>query len=60
MEHRLAHITIEHVGSIWRVCSGGICREHEQEWQARVFWHQAMTCSSDNHLDCRAQSDQRF
>jgi len=40
MAHRLATTTIEHIGSMWRVCTNGICREHRQEWQAKVYYHQ--------------------
>lgn len=40
MAHHLAITTIEHIGSIWRVCANGICKEHQQEWQAKVFYHQ--------------------
>jgi hypothetical protein len=40
MAHRLATTTIEHIGSMWRVCTDGVCREHQQEWQAKVYYHQ--------------------
>jgi hypothetical protein len=60
MAPRLEAATIEQVGDIWRVCADGICREHQQEWQARVFWHQAVSRFSDQHFACRAQSDKRF
>ena len=40
MAPHLAIATIEHIGAIWRVCANGICKEHQQEWQARVFYHQ--------------------
>jgi hypothetical protein len=40
MAHHLAAITIEHIGNTWRICNNGICIEHRQEWQARVFYHQ--------------------
>jgi hypothetical protein len=40
MAHRLATTTIEHIGSMWRVCTNGVCREHQQEWQAKVYYHQ--------------------
>jgi hypothetical protein len=40
MAHRSAATTIEHIGSIWRVCTNGVCREHQQEWQAKVYYHQ--------------------
>lgn len=40
MERRLDRITIEHVGNLWRVCAAGMCKEHQQEWQAKVFYHQ--------------------
>lgn len=26
-------------GIVWRVCVAGICKEHWQDWQARVFYH---------------------
>jgi hypothetical protein len=48
MAHHLAIATIEHIGSIWRVCANGICKEHHQEWQARVFYHQ-MTANDALH-----------
>ena len=32
--------TIEHINSIWRVCANGVCKEHRQEWQAKVYYHQ--------------------
>jgi hypothetical protein len=40
MTHHLAIATIEHIDSIWRVCANGVCKEHQQEWQARVYYHQ--------------------
>ena len=40
MAPHLATATIEHIGAIWRVCANGICKEHQQEWQAIVFYHQ--------------------
>ena len=57
MAPRLEVATIEQVGDMWRVCADGICKEHQQEWQARVFWHQAVSRFSDQHFTCRAQSD---
>jgi len=50
MAPRLATTTIEHIGSIWRVCANGICKEHQQEWQAKVFYHQ-MTNKPSVHAD---------
>lgn len=47
MEHHSDRIIIEHVGNMWRVCAAGICKEHRQEWQAKVFYHQ-MTASNPN------------
>ena len=35
-----AATTIEHINSIWRVCTNGVCKEHQQEWQAKVYYHQ--------------------
>jgi hypothetical protein len=40
MAHRSATTTIEHIGSMWRVCANGVCKEHRQEWQAKVYYHQ--------------------
>jgi hypothetical protein len=32
--------TIERIDNTWRVCSDGVCKEHRQEWQAKVYYHQ--------------------
>jgi hypothetical protein len=40
MAPHLAVTTIEHIGSTWRVCTNGVCKEHRQEWQAKVYYHQ--------------------
>lgn len=40
MAHHLEPVTIEQIGDTWRVCVAGMCKEHHQEWQARVFYHQ--------------------
>lgn len=29
-------------GKIWRVAYAGMIKEHRQEWQARVFYEQAL------------------
>lgn len=29
-------------GKIWRVVYAGMVKEHRQEWQARVFYQQAL------------------
>ena len=50
MAHHLAIATIEHIGNVWRVCANGICKEHQQEWQAKVFYHQ-MTNKPNAHAD---------
>jgi hypothetical protein len=50
MAHHLAIATIEHIGNVWRVCANGICKEHQQEWQAKVFYHQ-MTNKPSAHAD---------
>jgi len=34
--------TIEKVGDVWRVAYAGMIKEHRQEWQARVFYEQAI------------------
>jgi hypothetical protein len=52
MAPRLAIATIEHIGSIWRVCCNGVCKEHQQEWQARVFYHQ-MISNPTVHADAQ-------
>jgi hypothetical protein len=52
MTHRLATTTIEHIGSMWRVCTDGICREHQQEWQAKVYYHQ-MINNPSAHADAQ-------
>jgi hypothetical protein len=48
MAHRSATTTIEYKNNVWRVCVAGMCKEHQQEWQARVFYHQ-MTASDALH-----------
>jgi hypothetical protein len=56
MAPRLATTTIEHIGSIWRVCANGICKEHQQEWQAKVFYHQMIsnpTVHADAQHECQ-------
>jgi hypothetical protein len=30
------------VGTIWRVTFAGITREHRQQWQAEIYYQQAM------------------
>jgi hypothetical protein len=35
--------TIECNNGIWRVCVAGMCREHQQDWQAWVFYHQMIS-----------------
>ena len=52
MAPRLATATIEHIGAIWRVCANGICKEHQQEWQAKVFYHQ-MISNPTVHADAQ-------
>lgn len=32
--------TIQRHGDVWRVCVAGMCKDHRQEWQAKVFYHQ--------------------
>jgi len=29
-------------GYVWRVCVAGMCKEHQQDWQALVFYHQML------------------
>lgn len=45
-------ITLEKVGQAWRVCSAGVCREHQQKWQAEVFYHQMLN-NSNEHVENR-------
>lgn len=33
-------MSIQKVGNVYRVCVAGMCKEHQQEWQAKVFYHQ--------------------
>jgi len=40
MAHHSAATTIEHIDSMWKVCTNGVCKEHRQEWQAKVYYHQ--------------------
>ena len=56
MAPRLEAATIEQVGDMWRVCADGICREHQQEWQAKVFYHQMIsnpTVHADDQHECQ-------
>ena len=48
MAHHLATASIEYSNNVWRVCVAGMCKEHQQEWQARVFYHQ-MTATDALH-----------
>ena len=48
MAPHLAAASIEYTNNVWRVCVAGMCKEHQQEWQARVFYHQ-MTASDALH-----------
>ena len=36
---------------VWRVCEGGQCREHEQEWQARIWLHSLSSPGSATAID---------
>lgn len=58
MAHHLATATIEHIGAIWRVCGNGICKEHQQEWQARVFYHQMINNPTAREVcQCECQGE---
>ena len=59
MAPRLATATIEHIGSIWRVCANGICKEHQQEWQAMVFYHQMINNPSAHAGDQHERLNER-
>ena len=43
-----AAASIEYTNNVWRVCVAGMCKEHQQKWQARVFYHQ-MTATDALH-----------
>lgn len=58
MAHRSATTTIEHVGSMWRVCTDGICKEHRQEWQAKVYYHQMINNSTVREAAQRERLDE--
>jgi hypothetical protein len=34
------HLIDTYNGKVWRVCCAGMCKDHAQQWQAMVFWHQ--------------------
>jgi hypothetical protein len=34
--------TLEKHNDVWRVIYAGMIKEHRQEWQARVFYQQAL------------------
>jgi|DEB0MinimDraft_6_1074348.scaffolds.fasta_scaffold00627_9 hypothetical protein len=34
---------MQKVGDTWRVCIAGMCKDHKQEWQAKVFYHQMLS-----------------
>lgn len=56
MAHHSAATTIEHIDSMWRVCTNGVCREHQQEWQAKVYYHQMInnpTVHADAQRECQ-------
>lgn len=38
--------TFERIGDIYRVCLNGMCRDHHQEWQALIFYHQMLNQST--------------
>mgnify|MGYP003324912191 FL=1 len=38
---KLEHIQTKN-GKLWRVTCAGMVKEHQQEWQARCFYHQAV------------------
>ncbi len=38
---------IQKVGNVWRVCLAGMCKDHQQEWQAKVFYHQMLESSAE-------------
>ena len=40
-------MSIQKIGDIYRVCVAGMCKDHQQEWQAEVFYHQ-MLASNPN------------
>jgi len=40
MQQPTIHLVETASGKVWRVCYGGTCRDHAQQWQAKVFLHQ--------------------
>lgn len=43
-------ITTDSGDKMWRVCYGGLCREHKQEWQATIYLEIALAMfRSDLH-----------
>jgi hypothetical protein len=32
---------------MWRVCINGMCRDHAQDWQALIFYHQMLNQSTN-------------
>jgi hypothetical protein len=54
-------MSIQKIGDIYRVCVAGMCKDHQQEWQAKVFYHQMLVNNPNVHAgdlcECRgAQS----
>jgi hypothetical protein len=35
-------MSIQKIGDTYRVCVAGMCKDHQQEWQAKVFYHQML------------------
>lgn len=47
--------TIKRHNDKWRVCYNGMCRDHAQDWQAFIFFHQMLNRSTSPEALERAQ-----
>lgn len=47
-------MSIKKVNDVYRVCIAGICKEHKQEWQAKVFYHQMQATAQPPAPDPKA------
>ena len=53
-----AAASIEYTNNVWRVCVAGMCKEHQQEWQARVFYHQMINNPTAREVcQCECQGE---
>lgn len=35
-------------GFMWEIAYAGMIKQHEQSWQALIYYHQAMSCYQDD------------